>query len=145
MKFPLMVLASLTTAALLAGGDGETSVTFIGHEKVAAALAKNGPLVSASDLIVQGAYRSEAGKAELHEKQTDVYYVADGAATFVTGGVLLGDKVVSPGQHQGSGIQGGEFHHLSKGDVVVIPAGVPHWFRDVPHSINYFLIKVEKP
>lgn len=32
-----------------------------------------------------------------------------------------------------------------KGDVIVIPAGVPHWFKDVPHSVSYLLVKVVKP
>jgi glc operon protein GlcG len=89
-------------------------------------------------------HRTGSGAAELHDTQTDVYYVADGEATLVTGGMLLGDKVVSPGQHQGTGIQGGDVHHLTMGDVVVIPAGTPHWFKEVPHSINYLLIKAVK-
>jgi mannose-6-phosphate isomerase-like protein (cupin superfamily) len=145
MRVSLLVLASILTATLLTGGDGVSTVTYVGHDQVAAAFVKGGGLATGSGYSVGAMHRSASGAAELHEKQTDVYYVAEGAATFVTGGVLLGDKVVSPGQHQGSGIQGGEAHHLSKGDVVVIPANVPHWFKDVPHSINYFLIKVEKP
>jgi mannose-6-phosphate isomerase-like protein (cupin superfamily) len=135
----------LTTAALFAGGDGEPPVTYINHEKVSAALAKNGNLVSASDLIVMGAHRAEGGQAELHEKQTDVFYIVDGAATFVTGGKMVGGKVTAPGQLRGPGIEGGEVHHLVKGDVMVIPAGVPHWFKEVPHSVSYFVVKVLKP
>jgi mannose-6-phosphate isomerase-like protein (cupin superfamily) len=145
MRVSLLVLASILTAALLMAGDGASKVTYVNHEKVAEAFVKGGGLATGSGYSVGAMRRSAAGAAELHEKQTDVYYVADGDATFVTGGVLLDDKVVSPGQHQGSGIQGGEVHHLSKGDVVVIPANVPHWFKEVPHSVNYFLIKVEKP
>jgi len=145
MKFPLLILASLTTAALLAGSAGEPPVTYIGHDKVATALAKGGDLVKASDLLVMGAHRAENGKVELHEKQTDVFYIVDGEATFVTGGKMVGGKVISPGQWSGTDIVGGQIHHLSKGDVIVIPAGVPHWFKDVPHSISYFVVKVLKP
>jgi len=145
MRVSLLVLASILTAALLMAGDGAPKVTYVNHEKVAEAFVKGGGLATGPDYSVGAMHRSASGAAELHEKQTDVYYVADGAATFVTGGVMLGDKVVSPGQHQGTGIQGGEVHHLSKGDVLVIPAGVPHWFKDVPDSVNYLLIKVEKP
>jgi mannose-6-phosphate isomerase-like protein (cupin superfamily) len=135
----------MLTAVLLMGGDGGPSVTYVSHEKVAAALANGGSLATGSDYIVIGLHRSASGNAELHEKQTDVYYVADGEATFVTGGELIGNKLVSPGQRQGTGIQGGEVHHLTKGDVIVIPAGVPHWLKDVPHSISYLLVKVVKP
>jgi mannose-6-phosphate isomerase-like protein (cupin superfamily) len=144
MRISLLVLASLLTAALLIGGDGAPSATYINHEKVAAAFAKGGTLATASDYIVLALHRSESGNAELHEKQTDVYYVADGEAIFVTGGELLGNKVVSPGQRQGTGIKGGEVHHLTKGDVIVIPAGVPHWFKEVQRPISYLLVKVVK-
>jgi mannose-6-phosphate isomerase-like protein (cupin superfamily) len=148
MKFPLIVLACLTTAALLTGGDGGPAVTYIGHDKVAAALGHethSGPLVKASDLLVMGAHREQNGRVELHEKETDVFYIVDGESTFVTGGKMVGGKVTSPGQWQGTDIQGGQVHHLTKGDVIVIPAGNPHWFKDVPHSVSYFVVKVLKP
>jgi hypothetical protein len=41
-------------------------------------------------------------------------------------------------------ITGGESHRIAKGDVFVIPAGVPHWFKEVPKSVNYFVVKVLK-
>jgi mannose-6-phosphate isomerase-like protein (cupin superfamily) len=145
MKLSFLVLASLMTVLLLAGGDGVPSVTYVGHDKVTAAFAKGGALAAGLDYSVGAMHRSASGNAELHEKQTDVYYVADGEATFVTGGELIGNKVVSPGQRQGSGIKGGEVRHLTKGDVIVIPPGVPHWFKDVPHSVSYLLVKVVKP
>jgi quercetin dioxygenase-like cupin family protein len=44
----------------------------------------------------------------------------------------------------GTDIQGGESHHLVKGDVIVVPAGIPHWFKEVPQSINYYVVKVLK-
>jgi mannose-6-phosphate isomerase-like protein (cupin superfamily) len=144
MKFPLLVLASLTAAALFARGDGEPAVTYINHEKVGGALANGGTLVKASDLIVMGAHRSGGGQVELHEKETDVFYVVDGDATFITGGKMVGGNVTSPGQWRGTEIEGGEVHHLEKGDVMVIPAGIPHWFKDVPHSVSYFVVKVLK-
>ena len=148
MKLPLLVLASLTTTALLTGGDGGPAVTYVSHDKVAAALegqTHTGPLVKASDLLVLGAHRSENGRVELHEKETDVFYIVDGEATFVTGGKMVGGKVTSPGQWLGTDIQGGQVHHLAKGDVIVIPAGIPHWFKDVPHSVSYFVVKVLAP
>jgi mannose-6-phosphate isomerase-like protein (cupin superfamily) len=147
MKFLLLVLASLITAALLTGGDAGPAVTYIGHDKVAAALdgqTRNGTLVTASDLLVIGSHRAEDGQAEIHEKETDVFYIVDGDATFITGGKMVGGKVISPGQWLGTDIVGGQVHHLTKGDVIVIPAGIPHWFKRVPHSISYFVVKVLK-
>ncbi len=148
MKFPLIVLAVLTATALLPGGVGEPSVTFVGHDKVVAALAgkaHSGPLVRASDLLVMGAHREENGKVEMHDKETDVFYIVDGEATFVTVGKMVGGKRTSPGQWLGAGEVGGVDHHVTKGDVIVIPAGTPHWFKEVPHSVSYFVVKVLKP
>jgi len=119
-------------------------VTFVGHDKVATALAKGGGLVTAKDLIVSGSRRDKAGQVEVHEKETDVMYVIDGTATLVTGGRMTGGKQSAPGQMIGSGIEGGETHQLTKGDVIVIPAGNPHWFKVVPSEIHYYVVKVVK-
>jgi len=63
----------------------------------------------------------------------------------VTGGTMVGGKVTRPGQWLGTDIQGGESHQLAKGDVIVIPAGVPHWFKAIPGTISYYVVKVIKP
>jgi len=137
-------LSCLIFCALLNAADAPAPSTYIGHDTVATALAKGGPMLKASDLIVQGGHREKAGQVEVHEKETDVIYVQEGEATFVTGGKMIGGKLTSPGQFLGTEIQGGESHHLTRGDVVVVPAGTPHWFRDVPKSISYFVVKVLK-
>ena len=108
-------------------------------------MAKGGMLVTAKDLLVLGAHRTEAGHVEMHEKETDVFYIVDGEATFITGGKMMGGKLTKPGQWLGTDIQGGTVHHLSKGDVIVIPAGIPHWYKVVPHSVTYYVVKVLKP
>lgn len=140
----------LTTSILLAAGlmlsaADEPAVTYVGHDAAAAALAKGGALASGPDYRVAGARRNKAGQVEVHEKETDIFYVVDGKATFVTGGTLVGGKMTKGGQWLGTGIEGGETHHLTKGDVIVIPAGTPHWFKEVPQSINYYMVKVIKP
>jgi quercetin dioxygenase-like cupin family protein len=143
MKFTAS-LAFLMLCALLSAADAPTAVTYVGHDKVSAALAKGGPLVTASNLIVQGGHRDKTGQVEVHEKETDVLYVQDGEATFVTGGKMIGGKLSKPGQYLGIEIQGGESHHLTKGDVIVVQAGTPHWFKEVPGTISYFVVKVLK-
>jgi mannose-6-phosphate isomerase-like protein (cupin superfamily) len=145
MKYFLAFTVSLMAAFLLAGADGSAPVTYVGHDKVAEALAKGAGLVTAKDLTVSGSHRSGPGQVEVHDKETDVFYVTDGEATIVTGGKMLGGKQSKADQWLGTDIQGGETHHLSKGDVMVIPAGVPHWFKEVPKSINYYVVKVLKP
>ncbi len=145
MKILLALTALLTVALLPAFADPASGVTYVGHEKVAAALSKGGPLVSAADLLVSGSFRDKAGQVEVHDKETDVIYVVEGAATFVTGGKMVGGKATRPGQYMGTDIVGGATHQLSKGDVIVVPAATPHWFKEVPHSISYYVVKVVKP
>jgi len=145
MKIFLALTALLTIALFSAPADPVSGVTYVGHEKVAAALSKGGPLVSAPDLLVSGSYRDKAGQVEVHDKETDVIYVVDGTATFVTGGKMVGGKVTKSGQHMGSDIVGGQTHHLTKGDVIVVPATTPHWFKEVPQSVSYYVVKVLKP
>src|SRR5262249_31314647 len=137
MKLFLTLTTLLTAGVLLTAASGASGVTYVDHEKVAAALSKGGPLVSASDLLVQGSHRDKAGQVEVHEKETDVIYVIDGSATFVTGGAMVGGKQTKAGQHLGTDITGGETHHLSKGDVIVVPAGTPPRFKEVPPTARY--------
>jgi len=144
MKLLLPVAMLLLAAALMTGAGGSPTVTYLGHDKVATALAKGGNLVTAPDLTVLGSFRNKPGEVEIHDKETDVFYVLDGAATFVTGGTMVGGKTSAPGQMRGTDIKGGEVHHLTKGDIIVIPAGIPHWFKEVPTSINYYVVKVLK-
>jgi len=134
-------LAALLGVAALLMAAPDSKVTFIGHETV----AKGGTLVRASDLTVLISHRASPGEVEVHDKETDTFYVMDGSATLVTGGTMVGGRVTAPNQHRGKSMTGGETHHLTKGDVIVIPAGTPHWFKEVPRSIDYYVVKVLKP
>ncbi|HEV3334497.1 MAG TPA: cupin domain-containing protein [Bryobacteraceae bacterium] len=144
MRLFLALTGLLAAVLVMNGAGGAPAVTYLGHDKVAEALAKGGNLVKAPDLTVLGSYRNSSGQVEVHDKETDVFYVIDGGATFVTGGTMVGGKTSGPGQIRGTDIQGGQIHHLIKGDVIVIPAGIPHWFKEVPASISYYVVKVLK-
>jgi len=143
MTRTFVLIAALAAAA--ATGKAQSQVTHVDAAKVAAALAKGGALVTASDFTVQGIRRAGPGQVEIHEKETDIFYVTDGEATIVTGGTMVGGRQTAPNQLRGSDVKGGEARHLKKGDVIVIPAGVPHWFKEVSPSINYLTVKVIKP
>jgi glc operon protein GlcG len=143
MRF--VFVSGLVAVGCLLAADAVPPGTFVGHEKVAAALAKQGPIASGPDYSVSGSHREKAGQVEVHDKQTDVMYFVDGTATLVTGGKMVGGKVSGPGQWLGTSIEGGEERKVTKGDVVVVPAGTPHWFKEVPGPISYFVVKVLKP
>jgi mannose-6-phosphate isomerase-like protein (cupin superfamily) len=71
-------------------------------------------------------YRSRDGEAEVHENFADVFYVLEGRATLVTGGTVACSKRIGPGETRGSSVEGGARQPLRPGDVVHVPAGVPH-------------------
>src|SRR5437762_8112317 len=123
-------------------------VTHIDSEKVAAALAGGrggGSLVTTKEFTVAGSHRNEPGQVEVHARETDIFYVTDGEATLIVGGTVVGGKTTGPGQIRGTGIQGGQTQRLKKGDVVTIPAGTPHWFKELATpSISYLTVKVIK-
>jgi len=120
------------------------AVTFLDHAKVADALAKGTSLMAAPNLRVSGAQRTGPGQVEVHDKETDVLYITDGDATLVTGGTMVGGHQTGAGQHRGTDIQGGQVHRLTKGDVIVVQAGTPHWFKEVPREVHYFVVKAIK-
>lgn len=119
----------------------QAKATYVGAAKVAG----GGTFVTAPDHTVQMLRRTAAGQVEVHTKETDIFYVVDGEATIVTGGTMIGGKETQPNQLRGTSIDGGETYHLKKGDSITIPAGVPHWFKEVPQSIQYFTVKVITP
>ena len=141
MKLGSVLTCLVGSAVLLSAAATDPKVTFMPHDKV----AKGGTLVAAPDLTVLISHRAGRGEAEVHDKETDTFYVLDGSATLITGGTMVGGRVTAPNQHRGTSITGGVVHELSKGDVVVIPAGIPHWFKDVARSSDYYVVKVLKP
>ena len=108
-------------------------------------MPKEDPWSTGRILLVSGSHRDKAGQVEVHDKETDVIYVIEGEATFVTGGTAVGLKQTKAGQSIGTEVKDGEAHHLTKGDVIVVPAGTPHWFKEVPKTVSYYVVKVLKP
>ena len=120
-------------------------VTYAPAERVAEALSKSGMLAPGRDYSVIGSHRGEGpGVPEMHENFTDIYYVTEGSGTFVTGGTYEGYEETQPGEPRGGTISGGVERVLKPGDVIVIPPGIPHWFKEIPEQINYLLIKVRR-
>jgi quercetin dioxygenase-like cupin family protein len=129
--------------------DAKAEIVHAASEKVAATLKKAGPLADAPNLRVSGGYRTGPyapedyrPDVEVHTREADLFYVIDGTATQVLGGTVVGGKDTGPGQIRGSKIEGGQTYHLSKGDVMWVPAGVPHWFPEIPQPLSYLLVKV---
>ncbi len=116
-------------------------VHYINHEKVSAAMVKGARIIE-EDALTVIANRGMQRGAEMHAMTNHVFIIVDGEAEFVTGGTLIDPREISPGQVRGKGIEGGVTHHLSKGDVITIPANTPHWWKDTSKtgSVGYFAV-----
>ncbi|MBS1807082.1 MAG: heme-binding protein [Acidobacteria bacterium] len=117
-------------------------VSYFEKDKVESAFAKGAVLFDNSDkYMVHASHRDRAGMAEVHEQDADIIYVLDGSATLVTGGKVVDPKPTAPGEVRGKEIAGGETRQIAKGDVIIVPAGIPHWFKEVPGPLNYYVVK----
>jgi mannose-6-phosphate isomerase-like protein (cupin superfamily) len=77
----------------------------------------------------------------VHAKSADVWVMMAGTATAITGGQLVdGKKRPNVDDEAGSSIRGGVEQALKPGDVLFIPSGVPHGFKDVK-GFRAFLIR----
>jgi len=73
--------------------------------------------------------------ASLHEKEAEMFYVVDGAATLVTGGKLRDERRTNPENLSGTGIEGGQRQRIAKGDFVMVPENTPHWFDQIEGNL----------
>jgi len=122
----------------------DAHVRYIAHDRVTAAFAKGVPMVEVGDYKIHASRRDGPGLVEIHTRDTDIAYVLQGSATLVTGGTPVGLKPTGSEELRGSAIQGGETRQLDVGDVVVIPNGTPHWFKEVKAPFLYYVIKVRQ-
>jgi uncharacterized protein GlcG (DUF336 family)/mannose-6-phosphate isomerase-like protein (cupin superfamily) len=129
------------------GGEmpmNKTPVLFFDNEQVTTSFSKGGVLLDGSNrnYMVHTSRRDKPGLAEVHSLDTDIIYVMEGTATLITGGTAIEAKEIAANELRGSRIDGGYSRHLSKGDVIIVPNGVPHWFSEVSGTFLYYTIKV---
>jgi quercetin dioxygenase-like cupin family protein len=141
--FPFLI-AVCVLAAIAADKPAGPGVILLDHAKVAEVFAHGGPLLATNNFKVLALRRDAPGEVEIHDADTDVLYVLEGSATLVTGGKATEARTSAPGETRGKSIVGGEEQHLTKGDVMVIQNGVPHWFKEVSPPFQYFMVKVAK-
>ncbi len=149
MRILLTRTTLLTPAVLLAatvvslGGGVPAAVRYIGHDKVTEVMSNGGPIVSDPGLVVL-AQRREAGLVEYHDHTNHVFVLVEGEATLIVGGTMVDAKRTTPGQMRAPSLEGGTTYHLSKGDVITIPAKTPHWFKEVPtKTVAYYAVNIE--
>ena len=127
----------------LAVASGGSKVTYFPAEQVSAAFDKGAVLLNNGRYQIHASRREEPGQVEVHVKDTDIIYMLSGTTTFVTGGSMIGGKTIAPDEIRGSNVDGGETRTLTKGDVMIVPKGTPHWFKDVSGPVLYYVVKVQ--
>ena len=80
-------------------------------------------------------YRAAVANAAVHETEAELFYVIDGSATLVTGGKLTKETRTNAANLTGSGIEGGMSRRVAKGDFIMVPEGVPHWFSAIDGTV----------
>jgi mannose-6-phosphate isomerase-like protein (cupin superfamily) len=93
------------------------------------------------------------GGAASHDKVSEVYQVLEGSATLVTGGTIVNPQRRTSTQEEvtqingpgvsGASIDGGVSRQITKGDMVIIPAGTPHWFPEIQETITYTVVRID--
>ncbi|MBI1791617.1 MAG: hypothetical protein HYR60_29155 [Acidobacteria bacterium] len=139
MRIP-SIAAALAAAIALAGST--RPVTYLESSQVEAAFAKGVPLIEMENYKIHASRREGPGLAEVHERDTDIIHVLSGSAAFVTGGTMVGGQTTANEEIRGTAIHGGQTRRIAKGDVIVVPNGTPHWFKEVEGPMTYYVVKV---
>jgi glc operon protein GlcG len=144
-EFALAGAAALMTTTAESNGAIAPVVSYWSSRDVAAAFAKGAVLFDGAgghNYMVHASRRDAPGIAEVHARDTDIIHVLGGSATFVTGGTVVEGKTTAPDELRGTSIASGDRRRIGKGDVLIVPAGTPHWFQDVAGPLTYYVVKV---
>jgi mannose-6-phosphate isomerase-like protein (cupin superfamily) len=153
MKTKLIATALLAAAYALPAGDPPG--LFIWKTTELKAFSKslspkiNDKKVATQQLTAFGnysfmmAHREGSGEAEYHETQADILVIETGEATLVYGGKMVDGKTTAPNEMRAASISGGMEKKLAAGDVITIPAKLPHQVKlDSGKEFTYFVVKV---
>ena len=143
-----MLLALLGLTATLTAADGTPAATYKAGSELMAALTAG---QATPDMLTSAVSnndrhrinivrRTKAAGAVAHEGFAELHHIIDGAGTLVTGGTLSR----ATGGRGGATIVNGVRKRVSAGDVILIPAGVPHWYTDLDGTITYLEVRWEE-
>lgn len=139
-----VLMALVGILALAAIARAVPPVTYFDAAAVKTAFDRGAVLFDGegANYMVHASRRDAAGRAEVHERDTDVIYVLKGSARFVTGGRVTEPETTAPGEIRGAAIENGDARTIAAGDVIIVPNGTPHWFERVDGPLIYYVVKV---
>jgi hypothetical protein len=145
MKIAMAIVVALAVGAPAATLTGDKAQVIPAQEikaQLGDLVAQAKPTGSAGPVIVSYgnlglmlSVRTASGVGELHENFDDLMIVEEGSATLVTGGSLVDPKPGANGEVRGTSVQGGTSKTIGVGDVVIVPAGVPHQILLAPGMV----------
>lgn len=148
----LLALVLPPAGGLLFAADS-LPATYKSAAELMAVLAKNtkpnteltsSPVANEAHYRINVVRRDKPGFALTHAtgpaKGSELHYIIDGAATVVTGGTIVR---AAGGPASSAVIEGGETRRVTKGDVIVVPAGTPHWYKEVEGSVTYLEVRFD--
>ncbi len=148
----LPAAALIATATAAAGPSGFASaaevqaiVDALGRGMRPGQIFAMKPLVRAGVSVAAVEYWTGAGKPALHPHDAEYAIVVAGSGTLLSGGTLVDAHATNSGLTEGSRIEGGSTRHLAVGDVILIPAGVPHGFGVESGRLALLGIKLPQP
>ena len=148
----LLALAATPLAAQLPtpGGfatpaDVQALVERIGAGMKPGQIFAMAPLVRADTSVASVEYWKGPGRPAIHPTDAEYAIVVAGAGTLVSGGSMTEPEVTNPGLTQGGKIEGGTSRPLAPGDIIMIPAGVPHWFGVTGGKLALLGLKLPQP
>jgi mannose-6-phosphate isomerase-like protein (cupin superfamily) len=132
-------LAEETSPFKLSAADLDRMVTAPDGSPVSGKVpvGEKGPLV----LVLR---RIKDGEAEVHDHLNDVFVVRSGQATVLIGGTVAGNLQTAPGEWRGGTIAGAKRFEIGPGDVLWIPAGLPHQVL-VPRGGDFRYLAFKSP
>lgn len=150
MRIAWMLLAAAAVAAPAVTLTGDKALVIPAQDikgQLDALVSQAKPTGSAGPIIVDYgklslmlSVRTANGIGELHQNTDDLMIVEEGSATLVTGGTIADPKTVSDGEIRGTGVKDGVSKTLAVGDVVIVPAGVPHQLLIPPGTVYKSLV-----
>jgi mannose-6-phosphate isomerase-like protein (cupin superfamily) len=155
----------------LPGVDRQIKVVDIGNENLAVGIVHRGPTGAAAagggrrgaapaaaapvDVCAEQASAPPADAAATgisHDSQTESYIIVSGGGTLVTGGHIVNGRKSAPnadvtkvlnGPSCSGVIAGADVVKkvVKTGDIIIIPAGVPHGWTDIADHVDYLSIR----
>jgi mannose-6-phosphate isomerase-like protein (cupin superfamily) len=114
------------------------SAAQLAHDLKEAVAGHNDPALATigvnSQYAIHEVHREKAGPPAVHGDATELHFILEGRAIFVTGGRI--EKRAT-----GDVITGGTEHEVNQGDAVIVPAGSPHWYRQIDAPLSYLEVR----